>query len=356
VTMVTMGLTLGVPGAGSLMPDNGGPGRCRYDHKDPSERRCCLAYSGLLIRKNGSGGRRRRDTTAGGDRPLHEYDKSSKWLIQHHGDSILRLGGIREIESWKPLQAEIVQSRRLPDGLIEVQYRGRAVPDPFVLEIATYPEARVAEQVVGDTALVYMDRGVVPDVLVLFLRPRGKAAAAGSATLRSRGGLTKWDLSWRVVKLWEVPAERLLAAGDVGLIPWVPLARFDGPPEPIVRVCRTRIDRDAPAGEHENLLAVTQVLAGLRYNDPKLFQILGGRKAMIESPVLQELKEEWTREAAREAVIGDLMTFLVGRFGDKAGELENSLKAIDDASRLKELVKHAATARSLNSFRKQLAP
>ena len=24
---------------------------------------------------------------------MHEYDKSSKWLIQHHGDSILRLAG-----------------------------------------------------------------------------------------------------------------------------------------------------------------------------------------------------------------------------------------------------------------------
>ncbi len=80
------------------------------------------------------------------------------------------------------------------------------------------------------------------------------------------------------------------------------------------RECRTRIDRDAPAGEHENMLAVTQVLAGLRYSDRKLFEILAGRKAMIESPVLRELKDEWMREAARKAAIDDLMTFLVGRF------------------------------------------
>jgi hypothetical protein len=38
---------------------------------------------------------------------MHKYDKSSKWLIQHHGDSILRMAGFREIESWKPLQAEL---------------------------------------------------------------------------------------------------------------------------------------------------------------------------------------------------------------------------------------------------------
>jgi hypothetical protein len=44
---------------------------------------------------------------------MHEYDKSSKWLIQHHGDSILRLAGVCDITEWRPLQAEIVQPRRL---------------------------------------------------------------------------------------------------------------------------------------------------------------------------------------------------------------------------------------------------
>ncbi|HMF38330.1 MAG TPA: hypothetical protein VKF17_16930 [Isosphaeraceae bacterium] len=34
---------------------------------------------------------------------MHEYDKSSKWLIQHHGDSILRLAGVRDIVNWRPL-------------------------------------------------------------------------------------------------------------------------------------------------------------------------------------------------------------------------------------------------------------
>ncbi len=30
---------------------------------------------------------------------MHEYDKSGKWLIQHHGDSILRLAGVDDIET-----------------------------------------------------------------------------------------------------------------------------------------------------------------------------------------------------------------------------------------------------------------
>jgi hypothetical protein len=188
--------------------------------------------------------------------------------------------------------------------------------------------------------------------------------AVSFVSLSSRRGLTQWNLSWRAVKLWEVPAADLLAAGDVGLVPWVPLAQFDGPPAPILRQCRARIEQDAPPGEQGDLLAVTQFLARLRYNDPRLFQILGGRQAMIESPLYQELKEEWTREvvekttreATRAAMITNLMTVLVARFGSKAEALETELKAIADEARLRELVKQAATCRSLAAFRKQLAP
>ena len=52
------------------------------------------------------------------EKAMHDYDKCSKWQIQHHGDSILRLGGARPIRLWRALQAELVQHRRLPDGLI----------------------------------------------------------------------------------------------------------------------------------------------------------------------------------------------------------------------------------------------
>ena len=128
-------------------------------------------------------------------------------------------------------------------------------------------------------ALVYLDRGVLPEVLTLVLHPKGRLRAASEADVSSRRGWTHWNVRWKVVELWTVPAADMLAAGDVGLIPWVPLAQFDGPPEPIFQECRARIDRDAPPDEHENLLAVTQILAGMRYNDPRLFQILGGRRS-----------------------------------------------------------------------------
>src|SRR5437879_5628773 len=74
----------------------------------------------------------------------HQYDKSSKWLIQKHGNGILYLGGIRHVRAWRALQAELVQPSQLPDGLLEVFFHGRSTPDYFLLEVATYPENRRA--------------------------------------------------------------------------------------------------------------------------------------------------------------------------------------------------------------------
>ncbi len=148
-----------------------------------------------------------------------------------------------------------------------------------------------------------------------------------------------------MVKLWEVPAQELLAAGDIGLIPWVPLARIDGPAEPVLRECRDRIGRDAPKDEQDNLMAVTQLLARLRYNKESLFQLFGGRRAMIESPVIQEIIADCKRE--------QIVKFLEARFGVAALDLKSALNAVDD-ERLDDFLKLAATCRSLAAFQKEL--
>jgi hypothetical protein len=208
------------------------------------------------------------------------YDKSSRWLIQHHGDSMLRLAKIGNIEAWRPAQAEVVQPRQLPDGLLEVRLAGEPQDDLFLLEVATYPERRVSQQLTRDLMLVYLDRGELPEAVTLVLRPKGKYRIPRGRNLRSRRGLSSCTVKWRVVELWTLPAEELLATQDVGLIPWVPLTDFTEPPETVIRQCRDIIEKSAPAGEKANSLAVTQVLTSLRYSIPGLVTLLGGKEAI----------------------------------------------------------------------------
>src|SRR5215470_16075882 len=75
----------------------------------------------------------------------------------------------------------------------------------------------------------------------------------------------------------------------------------------------------------------------------------GGRQAMIESPLYQEIVEEAEREGATRARRQDIMDVLVDRFGPAARDLEVELKAVE-FDRLRDLHKFAARCRSLASF------
>ena len=105
-----------------------------------------------------------------------------------------------------------------------------------------------------------------------------------------------------------------------------------------------------PPVEHENLLVVTQILAGLRYNDPRLFSILGGKRAMIESPVLKEFLNEQICAARRD----DIVRILKERFSDVAEELVVEMEPIEDMQRLDELVKIAVRCPDLATFQDRM--
>ena len=146
--------------------------------------------------------------------------------------------------------------------------------------------------------------------------------------------------------MWTLPAEDLLAAGDVGLIPWVPLTKYEGPPESLLEECRQRIEEQALPDERENLLAVSQVLARLRYQDSALLSILGGKQVMIESPLIKEIVAETKHD--------DIVRVLGGRFGTIPGELTARLGKITSEKKLNDLLAYSGQCPDLEAFRKRL--
>lgn len=285
------------------------------------------------------------------------YDRTGKWMIQHQGNLILYLGRIHDVEEWRTSQAEIVQPRKLPDGLLEVRRRGQKIFYPIIVEIETYPEKRTVKDLIDDVMLVYHDRKKLPDVLVLVLRPKGQAEIADSLELRSEFGLTT---------LREPAHRRVVEAAGVrftgdrpGLMPWVSLTRIEGPIEPVLREARRIIDEKAKPTGHENLLAVSQVLLNLNYNDPALFAVFGGRESMIESPMLDQIIDEeankrlakHTADSHRRAIL----RILDKRFGPVSPELSAALSNITNEAHLEELNVSAGSALDLESFRRDLS-
>lgn len=197
-------------------------------------------------------------------------DRTAKWLIDRHGDSVLRLAGITGFTRWHALPPEAVAPRRLPDGLIEVWFPGRTHPDLVLVEIETYPDKDVDRQVFEDLEAVHRTRGVTPEVVCLALKPKGHLVVTGTATRAGRRGSTTVTATWPVVNLWEVDAEELLGQGDPGLIPWVPLAKSTKPRADVLIECRDRLNAvsDPRPGGFDG-----------RHRDP------GGARARPDGPV-----------------------------------------------------------------------
>jgi hypothetical protein len=193
-------------------------------------------------------------------------------------------------------------------------------------------------------------------------------------------GLTELRLKVHVVNLWTLPAEALLAAGDVGLVPWVPLARYDGPPATLLQECRERIVQQGRPEEQDNLLAMTRVMAEVRYNDPQLLSLLGGSlmtidKVLMQTPAFQRYLAEKTRqvaeeterrvaaetarkvaeETARETVRKDVGRVLHQRFGAVPADVAVSLQAIAEQARLEDLHDLAVVCPDLEAFRQALS-
>ncbi len=154
---------------------------------------------------------------------MQMYDPSSKWMLEEHGASILYLAGQRNVLSCKARKAEVVQPRKLPDGLLEARMVGSTGSKLVLVEVATYPEERVVKQIQDDIRLVRQARGILPEALVLCLCKRGTYRIPEEATEQSTLGWTAETLRWKVVEAWTKSAEELLEAPNVAVALWATL-------------------------------------------------------------------------------------------------------------------------------------
>jgi hypothetical protein len=294
-------------------------------------------------------------------------DRSVSWFMAHHGGSLLRLAPVGPVVAWHAAQTVLSFPKQIPDGLLDVTFASHAAPDPFLVEIESYPEQDTPEQIRKDVAMVLLTRGVLPDVVLVALRPKGNLALSRDQFLRSAHGLAELRLTVHLVNLWTVSAEELLATGDVGLIPWVPLADYSGPPEALLQECRQRIEQQGRPEERDNLLAITRVMAETRYNDARLLSVLGGpimsfEKVLLETPAGQRFIEQKAAEgrqmaeaAARETARNAVLRTLRRRFRAVPEDLAGQLATIQEQQRLDDLLDVAIDCPNVDAFRRALS-
>jgi hypothetical protein len=83
--------------------------------------------------------------------------------------------------------------------------------------------------------------------------------------------------------------------------------------------------------------------------------LFGGKKAMIDSPLIQELLAETRAEARAETQRKDILRFFSSRFGLVPPEIVTALQRIHEEAKLNDLVEWAAKCPNLEAFRARLA-
>lgn len=277
------------------------------------------------------------------------YDGGSKYLLEHHGRSLALLGGLTDVISCKSVQSELVHTVQIPDGLLEVKLRGRKEPLPLLIEFCTYPSSQTPGQLMDDVMMVWLARRVLPEVLVFVLCPKGNLEVPRRHALHSEMGWTRGAFEWKVEELWKRSAEEALAMPDVGAVPWAVLMAHEGPPEPLLRRCRERIDKEG-GDQRRELLAVTQTLLGLKYQDQKLFDLFGGVNAMIESPRIEQIVSQRERQGQQRFV----EAVILARFGQLSDDARARLQGVQEEAKLEALNRFAAVCPSLEAFVERL--
>jgi len=276
-------------------------------------------------------------------------DRSAKYLIEKHGDALLKLAGVPPFTAWRAVANEQVAPRRTPDGLLEVQFADHPGPTPVVIEVESRAAADNARQMAEAMALVFLTAGVWPDgVLIVLTGPRD-SAGDDAVTLTAAGGTAGAAMRWRTVRVWQLQAEDVFAA-DVGLVPLAPLTRSPLSPADLLTRCRTEIDRRAAPADRDELLVVTRMLASYRYNDRTLMEILMGSRVFSDSPEFIRVRTEARTEGKAELLHEMIDDELRARFGQLPAEVAGDVSAVTDVRRLRGLYAVAQACPDLAAF------
>jgi hypothetical protein len=135
------------------------------------------------------------------------------------------------------------------------------------------------------------------------------------------------------------------------LLPLLALTRSKESPELLFRQSWERIDRQARRDQRLPLLAITSILASLRYTEAERWiELLGGKPMLAESPLYQK----WITEAKGEADQAAILLILEERFGEVPEAVAIQVRGVTDLVKLEQAMRQAMRCKSIADFRKRI--
>lgn len=200
----------------------------------------------------------------------------------------------------RALDIELKNQHLFADALLEVLLHVQ--PALLHIEFQAYDDPEMEMRLLEYNVLAARQYRHLPVYsYVIYLRQAGRIAE--SPLVRTfPDGEEIHRFCFRVVKLWEIPAEALLQTGWLGVLPLLTLTAGGKQPEVVTEM----IDRLAVAEKYD-LLAIAEVVGGLAFGAEPELAWFKRRFSMFqdilrESPIYQEIVEQGRDEERRRGL------------------------------------------------------
>ena len=184
----------------------------------------------------------------------------------------------------------------------------------------------------------------------VLLRPEADSPQLTGVRQVGFPGEEAYDIfHYRVLRIWQVPPDQLLAGG-IGLLPLAPISAVTEPELPrIIQKLKGRLEQRGARPLAPQLWSATYVLLGLRYSQDLAHVLLRGVLSMKESSTYQAIlaegialgKAEGKAEGEAEGAVSEARKLLMlqgaREFGPPPARVRAALERVTDLARLEEL-------------------
>ncbi len=281
------------------------------------------------------------------------FDASLKGLVYNYPRDWLRQLGFDPALPVRVVEADLSTVTAQADRVLLVEEEPGWLLN---LELQSGRDEGLPERLLRYSVLLRGRHGVDVHSTVVLLRREADFPGLGQpARFAPPHARSSTEFRYEVVRLWQVPVERLLEGGP-GLLPLAPLADVPGEGlEDVLREMAARLGRDVPPPEADDLWTATYILMGLRYPRELARELLRRVATMRESVTYQAILEEGEerglqkgleRGRAEGTVVGSAaearkLLLLLGteRFGPASEAERARIEGESGLERLEELAK-----------------
>jgi hypothetical protein len=218
------------------------------------------------------------------------------------------------------------------------------------LNFQSGPDATLPGRICLYNAALFYRFSVPVHSVVILLRPAADHAnITGRLTYTGQPRRGKLDFRYEVIRIWEIPADRLLRRGP-GVLPLSVLGALppgvsleEGIADVVARLCR-RVERTLDRETANHVLTSTFVLSGLRLERERARNLFRGIRAVEESTTYQYIIEQGELKARRATVLEQGES----KFGAPAEKVKTAIQELEDPQRLRRMLLRLLTANSWN--------